>query len=153
MLACIAVVVMGLLDWFRRKPEPQVVKRITLAEYWQGRDLVYKDELTRIVQDNAFELLHRINNLLALYGKVPRVNSGWRPREINKQVGGAVRSRHLVGRAIDLDDDTGVLGEWCLSNLNKLEACGLWLENPGATPGWVHLQSEAPASGNRVFWP
>ena len=38
-------------------------------------------------------------------------------------------------------------------NKKKLEDCGLWVENPEKTPGWVHFQTLAPKSMSRIFNP
>jgi hypothetical protein len=82
------------------------------------------------------------------------VSSGWRPQAINAALANASpRSKHLSCEAIDLEDPEGALDAWCLRNLDALEAVGLWLEHPDATPGWCHLQTVPPRSGRRVFMP
>lgn len=73
---------------------------------------------------------------------------------VNTAVPGAAKnSKHIVCQAIDLNDHDGRLDAWCLANLDALEELGLWLEHPDATPGWCHLQTQPPRSGNRVFEP
>lgn len=100
---------------------------------------------------NAAETAARVNKLglTAL-----SVSSGFRPATINVHVkGAAVRSHHIMGRAVDLVDADGSIGKWCLANLDALEKAGLWLEDPSYTKVWCHLQTVPPKSGKRVFQP
>jgi hypothetical protein len=136
--------------------------RITLADYWMGRDADFPGELTPRVRANAALTVERVNDLLEAYaaatGKtvIRKVNSGWRPRAINNRVRGAAqRSRHITAEACDLDDFDGELDRWCASEagLAAIERIGLWLEHPDATPTWCHVQTVPPGSGLRVFRP
>lgn len=128
---------------------------ITLADYWMGRDKLYPSELTEVVVLNATELVKRVNSLfneLCICGI--KVSSGWRPSAINASIKNAAKkSNHMTGCAIDIADPNGYLSIKILPNLRSLEDCMLWLENPAATKGWVHLQSIPPKSGKRVFNP
>jgi hypothetical protein len=81
------------------------------------------------------------------------VTSGYRPEKINKAVGGRPNSLHMTCQACDFDDRTGQLAVFCLTNLNVLATCGLWIESPKYTKGWIHMQSMPPKSGRRVFVP
>lgn len=127
---------------------------LKLSDYYMGRDKPHRDELTRELRANARETLRRVNRLLKRAGLARAVSSGWRPAAINAAVPGAAQnSRHMHCLAIDLEDRDGALDAWCLANLHELEAIGLWLEHPDATPGWCHLQIQPPRSGNRVFHP
>ena len=65
----------------------------------------------------------------------------------------AMGSSHLYGCAVDIVDPDGALAKWLLAHSDLLVECGLWMENPKATPTWVHLQSYAPKSMNRIFNP
>jgi hypothetical protein len=119
------------------------------------------DEPSAEVISNAGELIDRVNTLLAQAAHEgleeaaqPKVNSGWRSAEYNATVPNAApKSKHITGQAIDLADPEGALDHWCVTNLHLLEDVGLWLEHPLATKGWCHLQSVAPRSGNRMFYP
>jgi Peptidase M15 len=127
---------------------------LKLADYYMGRDKLHRAELTRGLRANARETLRRVNRLLRRAGMMRKVTSGWRPAAINATVpGAATGSRHLSCLAIDLEDRNGALDAWCMANLAVLEELGLWLEHPAATPGWCHLQTQPPRSGNRVFHP
>mgnify|MGYP000916116052 CR=1 FL=1 len=133
---------------------------ITLADYWMGRDKTFGSALTADIVRSAEETVKRANLLLAEFrfdtkdDEIRKVNSGWRPPEVNAMTPGAAqRSKHMTGQAIDIADPDGNLDEWCLAHLTTLERCGLWLEHPSATKGWCHVQIVAPRSGNRVFYP
>ena len=127
---------------------------ITLADYYMGRDAKYPDALTPEIEANALELLARVNLLLESFGETRKVNSGWRPPEVNaKTAGAALKSKHMTGQAIDLEDADGDLDEWCLDNTSELERLQLWHEHPAATKNWAHLQSVPPRSGKRCFYP
>lgn len=134
---------------------------ITLDQYSMGRDKIFPAEWVNTIIDSANVLLNRVNPLLNeinLHDKYV-VSSGWRPASINAKVTNAAkRSNHMRGKAIDIMDDKDQnLAKFFLANLNLLEKYGLWMEDPKSTIGkntnWVHLQSEPPASGNRVFIP
>ena len=135
---------------------------LTLKDYYQGRDVQFAPELTREIQANAAETLHRVNLLLLdFYRANPRaairsVNSGWRPVAVNRGVQNAAqRSHHLTAKACDLSDDDGNLDRWLLTNAGQssLVRIELWMEDPTATPRWCHVQIVAPKSGRRVFLP
>lgn len=138
---------------------------ITLADYWMGRDADYEHALTEAIRMNARETVGRANALLAMVEDDalaieinPRtespVNSGWRPPEINAGTPGAApRSKHMSGQAVDLYDPDGLLDDWCMDHQEQLGEVGLWLEHPGSTKGWCHVQTVPPRSGHRVFYP
>lgn len=130
---------------------------LTLDDYLQDRQFshTFPGELL----PNAEKMVERTNVLLTRYmaetgADLPRINSGWRPPTVNALVQGAAKkSKHMTCEAIDLDDDDGLLDDWCMENLAVLEEIGLWMEHPAATKGWCHLQIVPPRSGRRVFYP
>lgn len=103
------------------------------------------------VHNAAHILAGRLYELLVLFNARPKITSGYRTPAANKAAGGAKRSCHLEGRAVDFADPEGKLAAWCLSHLHVLVKYGLWMEDPAHTKGWVHLQSRPTA--NRVFRP
>jgi len=127
---------------------------VTLADYYQGRDLQFPDELTDELRTNAASTVDRVNQLLEAFGEDRKVNSGWRPAVVNAATPNAAkRSKHMTCQACDLADYTGSLDAWCVNNLEALERIGLWLEHPDSTPSWCHVQIIPPKSNNRVFRP
>lgn len=138
--------------------------QITIEDYWMGRDKQFAANLTDEIRANAEETVSRTNLLLfhavkdgvvlIASNKRNLVNSGWRPPAINAATpNAAAKSHHMTGRAVDISDPIGSLDKWCMDNLAELEAIGLWMEHPSATPRWCHVQILAPKSGRRVFYP
>ena len=135
-------------------PARKSATALKLSDYYMGRDKTHRGELTRELRANARDTVRRVNRLLRRAGITVSVSSGWRPVTINAAVpGSAKNSKHILCLAIDLDDRNGQLDAWCMANPEVLEELGLWLEHPRATPGWCHLQTQPPRSGNRVFEP
>jgi len=127
---------------------------ISLDMYYKGRDKEYPKDLTAEVEENAKKLLQKVNALLfELKITTIKISSGWRPETLNAKVGGAKKSNHITGCAIDLSDPNEELDNLFQKNLKILEKYGLYLEHPDSTKGWSHLQFVAPKSGNRVFKP
>jgi len=133
---------------------------ITRKDYFMGRDVKFKDQLTPEFEKNAEELLKKVNKLLETMFKcvVPpqngvKVSSGWRPPSVNARVGGAKLSNHMICRAVDLVDGGQMMGKWCMDNQDELKKLGLHMEHISATPTWLHLQDRPPKSGKIVFYP
>lgn len=113
------------------------------------------------VVEHATELVPKVNTMLAHAAADgiecavdPQLASGWRPPEFNSTVPNAApNSKHMTGQAVDVRDPDGELDAWCMTNLETLADLGLWMEHPAATKGWTHVQTVAPRSGNRVFYP
>jgi hypothetical protein len=131
---------------------------ITLQDYLMGRDKI--EQPSEVLLRNAEETIYRANLLLSRYYQANpdaervKVTSGYRPAVVNaKTLGAAPRSKHLTCEAVDLSDPEGELDEWCEANIKVLQDIGLWMESPGATKGWTHLQIIGPKSGKRVFYP
>lgn len=109
--------------------------------------------LSKEIVASAIDLADRVTRLLTQYGSRPGVSSGFRTASANAGAGGARRSSHMSGQAVDLIDPDGKLDAWCMANLKLLERAGLYLEHPDSTKTWCHLQTRRPGSGNRVFRP
>lgn len=95
-----------------------------------------------------------VNGLQAIrdaYGKPMVISSGHRCADYNKRIGGVANSQHILGNAADISDPKQALAKFLLANLPLLEANGLWMENPKATPTWVHLDTRQRTT--RVFNP
>lgn len=127
---------------------------ISYKEILQGRAKLH--ELDPEIQENIKTLHKRINVIRKHYGKPMIINDGYRrPEDTPKH--GAKKSQHLIGAAIDIDDDEqGTLWNWVKDNLKLLAKVGLWVEDPRWTHGngsWIHLQINPPGSGKRIFIP
>ena len=68
-----------------------------------AQGLHIKNNPTQEVKDNLNALIDNVlDPLRELYGKPIIVNSGYRSFKLNKAVGGAKNSQHLVGQASDI---------------------------------------------------
>ncbi|MCS6281472.1 MAG: hypothetical protein HUM72_12640 [Dolichospermum sp.] len=122
---------------------------ISVNEYLMGRDKEFP--LDMLQARNMAELLSRVNWLFGTLEIHATVSSGYRPSALNNKIGGAKMSTHTVCAGIDLKDTEGFLAAKILDHLDLLEECGLWLENPEVTVGWVHLDLKQRKS--RIFNP
>lgn len=103
---------------------------------------------------HAADLCAKLNRLQMYWQRQLVLTSGYRPPAINAKTAGAAKhSLHQICAAADIHDPEGKLAAYCLGDLPMLVHLGLYMEDPSATPGWVHLQLFAPKSGNRVFKP
>ena len=137
--------------------------KLSLANYFMGRDVKYPLEMSPNIRGNAAVLIDLVNRLLERFSGVlathpngTHISSGWRPPSVNAATSGAApNSRHMTGQAVDVYDPDEILDTWLMSEEGQeaLKEIGLWMEHPSATKGWSHLQSVAPRSKNRVFFP
>jgi hypothetical protein len=129
-----------------------------------------RDGVTSEIDSNIEVIVSRANKLLdalVLAGVALETNdrgtyvaSGYRSPAFNASVpGAAVRSNHMKGLAIDIYDPEGAIDDWLMSQRDAtgeiplLADIGLWLEHPGSTKGWCHVQCVPPGSKRRVFYP
>lgn len=106
------------------------------------------------VRANAEELAERVSKLLLEVDFHPaRVSSGFRTATANAAAGGAKKSAHMAGQAVDIADPAGSLCHSILRYPHVLEMFDLYMENPQHSPGWVHLQTRRVKSGRRIFNP
>lgn len=114
--------------------------------------------LSDTLQENLLDLCDKLNALEKHcpweFYPTPGC-SGYRTEEEQKRINPkAMRSSHIFGCAVDIDDYEGLIFEWCQDNIQLLVKFGIWLENPSADPdGHLHMQSIPPKSGNRIYWP
>jgi hypothetical protein len=130
---------------------PILLAMVSAKQILMDRDKEYP--LTPELEANLDRLLVAVNALEKLYGKKLRVSSGYRPGHYNKAAGGAKASAHLTCEAVDFRDTDCQFRDWLLANTWVLERCGLYLEDPANTLGWIHLQVRPTRSGKRVFIP
>ncbi len=118
------------------------------------------DRLPAPSKSNVRVLLDKAGLVEHAYGCPLVVTSGYRDPATNAAAGGAQSSKHLTCEALDVADPNGDVWRWCLANMQLLKQWGIWLEHPNWThhktnrsKRWVHFQTCAPKSGNRVFVP
>lgn len=113
-----------------------------------------KDEVDAVTLRNLEDLCRKINKLG--FTPVRYASSCLRSLKDQQRINPkAIGSSHLYGCAVDIADPDGGLTRWIQTAAarSKLEECGLWVEAPAYTKGWIHLQSYAPKSFNRFFIP
>jgi hypothetical protein len=140
---------------------------ITITDYWMGRDAEYPLAMSPDIERNAHRTCELVSKLIAIARTAgvpfllnPRtgsnVSSGWRPPALNAITPNAAkRSLHMTGQAVDVYDPHGTIDRWLMTDDGQrtIKDLGLWMEHPSATPGWAHVQTMPPRSGNRVFKP
>lgn len=124
---------------------------LTIKDYIGDKDVLYPGEWTTHHNDNATELLRRVNALLEYLGCDVTLSSGWRPPSYNKKIRGSLYSAHLTGQALDIKDIDGSFKEMVTEDL--LRQYDLYQESPLHTPTWCHLQTRPTKSGKRIFLP
>ncbi len=109
-------------------------------------------DVDSVVLRNLEDLCRKVN---ALGYQPPMVASSClRSIESQKKINpNAMGSSHLYGCAVDISDPKGKLASWLNAHQELLVNCGLWMEDPRHTKGWVHLSTYAPKSMNRIFVP
>lgn len=113
-----------------------------------------KKDVDDITLRNLEDLCRKINMLG--YGPAMYASSCLRSIKDQKRINPkAMGSSHLYGAAVDISDPSGALARWLqtVEGQRKLIECGLWMEDPKYTKGWVHLSIYSPKSGNRYFIP
>lgn len=116
-----------------------------------GIDNTPPDNLVGNLRDLCVQVLEPVR----LHFGVPfRPSSGYRSRELNRAVGGAVMSQHCNGLAVDFEIP-GVsnydLAAWIRDNL-VFDMLFLEHYTPGLpASGWVHVSYKAGSNSNRVM--
>lgn len=130
------------IDW--NNPKSKVSKYFTVGE-------VTNNDSRRIPQSdsikaNIIELAKELDVVREQWGGPIRVTSWYRPAAINRAVGGASRSQHITGRAVDISPigkDIYKFQSWLDKSAWSDKALGY-----GAKRGFVHLDLRA----GRIRW-
>ena len=75
-------------------------------------------------------------------GAPVKINSFYRGPKLNKAIGGAKRSQHMSGQAMDIDDTFGHMSNadmyhWIKENLNFDQL--IWEFGTDKNPNWLHV--------------
>ena len=116
---------------------------------------------TQEIQDNLATLLIRVNNIRIVWAKPMIVTSGLRTMADHLRIYAAkgitdpakipMKSRHLIGAAVDISDPQLELTTWLKADEAYLNDAQLWCEE--GNKNWCHFQVFPPASKNRWFLP
>tara|TARA_R100000951_G_scaffold41359_3_gene34935 strand:+ start:14922 stop:15383 length:462 start_codon:yes stop_codon:yes gene_type:complete len=71
-----------------------------------------------------------------------KINSFYRGPKLNKAIGGAKKSQHMAGQAMDIDDTLGCMSNadmyyWIKDNLNFDQL--IWEFGTDKNPNWLHV--------------
>lgn len=118
----------------------------------------YYNEHEKDLKNNISGITNRVNELLNNLGYKGNISitSGLRTPSSNAKAGGAKKSNHVIGKAVDiLDDKEQTLANTLVNSQDLLEKYGLYMEDPrytiGKSTNWVHLQTTP--TKRRVFIP
>jgi hypothetical protein len=125
---------------------------LTSSEKYPEREK--SEECTSRVRIYAADLAERVSRLLNHLNISAKVSSGFRTSAVNASIpNSAKRSAHMLGCAVDLEDHANALDDAIMKDPGVLTQFDLYLESPHHTPGWCHIQTVRPPSGNRIFLP
>lgn len=116
------------------------------SHIWDKKDV---DDVTLRNMEDLCRKVNALNYTPAMYAS-SCLRSLKDQKRINPK---AMGSSHLYGCAVDISDPKGQLAGWLKNHPELLVNCGLWMEDPRYTKGWVHLATYIPKSGNRIFVP
>jgi hypothetical protein len=98
---------------------------------------------------NSYQISNMIGTAVKIFeplrewvGGPVKVNSFFRCEKLNRAIGGAKRSQHMEGRAMDLDDTFGhktnaEMFNYIKSNLNFDQL--IWEFGDDENPDWIHV--------------
>lgn len=93
----------------------------------RARPFILENPVSAVMADHINNLVEPLRK--ALGGRPRVVNSGWRPPELNKEVGGARLSGHMLGVATDIlaDSETRKLArEWAIERQRSVGDIGFF---------------------------
>jgi hypothetical protein len=92
---------------------------------------------------NLLLLVTKVIQPIRDYYKLPvTINSGYRSLQLNKSIGGSIRSQHCKGEAADLEInavDNLELAKWIRNNLTFDQLILEFYNEDNANSGWVHV--------------
>ena len=89
-----------------------------------------------------------LDNVRSLWGKPITINSGYRSPELNKLVGGAVNSQHVIGEAVDITVGSKEENKKLFDMIIK---CGVPYDQIIDEQGykWIHISYKRTGSNRR----
>jgi hypothetical protein len=120
-------------------------------KYFKLTEFSCKCGCGELPQDSLMELADFVRND---WGEALCVSSGKRCAKHNNIIGGAPKSAHVAGLAVDLRPyDVDRMSEFHKFCESKLEEWQCRMEDPKASPSWTHLDLYPVGPGGRVFKP
>lgn len=94
---------------------------VSVAEFERSDSAIkhgISNKMNEFEKERAIELCKNVFEPIRAYvGHPIRINSGFRSAALNKRIGGAKTSQHVLGEAMDLDLHDRDLFEWILDNV------------------------------------
>lgn len=149
-----AIAVPSSIDW--TNPEARISKYFKVKEAcyfprWK-RLATEADGLTAEVKNNLITTFQTMDKIREYFNKPIKVTIAFRSPEYNALIGGAKRSMHLVGKAVDFIVQEMNCDEVRKQLLPKLEDFNIRLEDlPGAN--WTHIDTKQVPNNLRYFKP
>lgn len=99
---------------------------------------------------NICALIHNIlQPIRDEFGPV-KVTSGYRSQELNKAIGGAKKSQHLMGEAADIVmDDMANVFDFIKNNLEFDQL--IWEKGDEESPEWIHVSYSIDKNRNEIL--
>ena len=128
-----------------------------ISEHISYKEGVYSRTATRLNINNEPDedqmyymqlLAEEVFEPLRAYVGVPiKINSFYRSRQLNKAIGGSVKSQHCRGQAMDIDDTFGRMSnaemyEFIKEHLDFDQM--IWEFGDDENPDWVHVSYVSP---------
>ena len=104
-----------------------------------GIENIPSDEHLSTMKITAEKIFEPLRNHV---GGPIKINSFYRGPKLNKAIGGARKSQHMAGQAMDIDDTLGNMSNadmyhWIKNNLNFDQL--IWEFGTDKNPNWLHV--------------
>ena len=123
-----------------------------ISKHVSYKESVYSTTALRLGLNNDPNEYH-LNNMKLISEKIfeplrthvggpIKINSFYRGPKLNKAIGGAKKSQHMSGQAMDIDDTIGCMSNadmyhWIKQNLNFDQL--IWEFGTDKNPNWLHV--------------
>lgn len=134
---------------------------ITIEQFLKNRDKEFKNDYTKLVQQNSLKTVECTNKLLLALSKELNIKSfictsGWRPKTVNNKLTNSdPSSPHITGEGIDIADADNKIKTYIGKNPKLVFDCGFKsVEEFKYTKTWLHLQTRLPFKWQqgKVIW-
>ena len=114
---------------------------VTLAEFEHSDTAIrfgIENKMNEFEIERAKELCENVfEPIRAHLNKPIKINSGFRSDAVNKRMGGAKTSQHVLGEAVDLDLHERGLFEWIIDNIDFDQA--IYEGGNDVAADWFHI--------------
>ena len=114
---------------------------VTLAEFERSDAAIrfgIENKMNEFEIERAKELCENVfEPIRAHLNKPIKINSGFRSAVVNKRIGGAKTSQHVLGEAMDLDLHERGIFEWIIDNIDFDQA--IYEGGNDVSADWFHI--------------